>query len=299
MTQWTQAETELLQDRLELLRLRTLLVGALGILGLVVSLVIFLGYGSQALQLVSQMLISDTSGFHVPSNLFQAPADESWARNPVLFQLAFAAIGVGGVAQMTSQILSTVQVRLWLAVLTVLGACIAYTQSDLGSVWHASQRHLVEAVRSKEWGRVEQLSATSKNALAHRYVMAQIGLNKPDTELLQRYGKVLVDQIDDSLMRSGPVYGTQDNGLLAATDSFSPQILKDIDVALYGAPHTLIGLTVTQPTGTSQRGWALARSLISMILAVGGIGAAVVLLLLWKRMSERLRWLRGWITEGG
>jgi hypothetical protein len=297
-------EAELLQDRLELLRLRTLLVGALGMLGLVVGLVTLLGYGSQALKLVGQALASGTDGFHVPANLFQEPADESWARSPVLLQLAFVAIGIGGIAQMTHQVLSTVQIRVWFAVLVGLAGCITYTQSDVGSLWHSAQRDLVKAVRAKEWARVEQLVANSQNGVARAYVMAQVGLAKQDAGLLQLHGKALVDQIDDMLMRRGQDRESRDRGLLAAADDFKPHILRDIDIAVYGAPHTQIGLSLaqsgrTQAQTTSRWGWTLARAVLSMLAAVASIGIAFALLMLWKRMTARLRWLRPWVMTAG
>lgn len=300
MMRSAQADAELLQDRLELLRLRTLLVGALGIVGMVVGLVALLGFGSQALKLAGQALASNTEGFHIPSNLFQVPADQSWARSPVLLQLAFVAIGMGGISQMTRQALSTVQIRVWLAVLFGLAACIAYTQSDLGSVWHSAQRDLALAVRAKQWARVEQLASTSQNSVARRYVMAQVGLAKPDPGLLQLHGKVLIDQIDDMLMRRGQDRQARDSGLLAIADEFRPHILKDIDLAVYGAPHTQIGLSLVSSADSHKQempnsGWALARVLLSMVAASAGIYAAVALLLLWKRMSARLRWLRHWV----
>ena len=227
-----------------------------------VGLVALVGYGSDAVKWVGQLLVNDTGGFHVPNNLFQAQKDESWARSPVLLQIAFVVISISGMAQMTRQVLSTVQVRLWFVVLAGLAGSIIYMQSDVGSVWQASQRDLVKAVRAKEWTRVEQLAATSKNAVAQRYVMAQVGLAKPDAALLQLHGKVLVDQIDDMLMRRGQDRDARDNGLLDITDAFKPEILRDIDVQVYGAPHTQIGLSLAKLAGTarhnaSQGGWAL------------------------------------------
>lgn len=301
MTQVAEADAELLQDRLELLRLRTLLVGALGIVGLVAGLVALLSYGSLALKLTGQALVFSTEGFHVPGNLFQSPSDTAWARSPVLLQLAFVAIGIGGIAQMTRQVLSTVQIRLWLAVLCGLTLFITYTQSDLGSVWHPTQRDLVKAVRAKEWARVEQLSSTSQNPVAHAYVMAQVGLAKPDAALLQLHGKALVDRIDDVLMRR---VQELDYGLLSLADEFRPQILKDIDVAVYGAPHTQIGLSLTSPASSArqepaQERWVVASTLLAMGAATAGIGAAVALLLLWRRMAARLRRLRPWVMAAG
>ena len=299
MTPIVEADAELLQERLELLRLRTLLVGALGIVGLVAGLVALLGFGSQALKLLGQALVFNTEGFHVPGNLFQAPADQSWARSPVLLQLAFVAIGIAGISQMTRQVLGKVQVHLWLTVLCGLALGIIYTQSDMGSLWHASQRELVQAVRAKEWARVEQLSSTSQNPAAHAYVMAQVGLAKPDPALLQLHGKPLVDRIDDMLMRRGQDREARDNGLLSVADAFEPQTLRDIDLAVYGAPHTQIGLSLA-PTATavrqaSAKGWAMAGSLVATVVAVAGTGAAIALLLLWRRMTARLLWLRPWV----
>ncbi|MES2584881.1 MAG: hypothetical protein V4627_19305 [Pseudomonadota bacterium] len=300
MTQTSEADAELLQDRLELLRLRTLLVGAVGMVGLVAGLVALLGYGSQALKLVGQSLASNAEGIHIPANLFQVPDDEAWARSPVLLQLAFVAIGIAGIAQMTRQVLGTVQVRLWLAVLCGLALGITYMQSDFGSLLHSSQRELVKAVRAKEWARVEQLTATSRNWGAQQYVMAQVGLVKGDANLLQLHGKVLVDRIDDMLMRRGQDRETRDNGLLAGADAFNPRVLQAIDLAVYGAPHTQIGLSLAPSSSTQQRdtpqwGWTLVRAVLSMAVAAVGIGAAFGLLMLWRRMTARLRRLRPWI----
>jgi len=299
MTPIAEADAELLQERLELLRLRTLLVGALGIVGLVAGLVALLGYGSQALQLLGQALVFNTEGFHVPGNLFQVPADDSWARSPVLLQLAFVAIGIAGISQMTRQVLGKVQVRLWLAVLYGLALSITYMQSDMGSLWHPAQRELVQAVRAKEWARVEQLSSTSQNPTAHAYVMAQVALARPDLALLQLHGKPLVDRIDDMLMRRG----ARDNHLLTRADAFKPQILRDIDLAVYGAPHTQIGLSLAT-TATAARqapatGWAVAQALVATVAAAAGTGAAIALLLLWRRMTARLLWLRQWVMAVG
>ena len=205
---------------------------------------------------------------------------------------------------MTRQVLSRVQVRLWFAVLLGLAAAITYTKSDFGSVWHASQRELVVAVRAKDWARVEQLSSGSQNALAHAYLMAQVGLAKPDSRLLQLHGKPLVDQIDDVLMNRGQDPITQRSFLHSINDKFKPQILSDIDVAVYGAPHTQIGLSLAQSANAAQRdtavgGWALARALMATGMAVAGICAAVALLLLWKRMATRQRGLRPWVMAAG
>jgi hypothetical protein len=297
----SEAAAQLLLDRFELLRLRTLLVGALGIIGLVVSLVALFGFGSKIFGLIGQALAANSQGIHVPSNLFQAPVDSSWARSPVLLQLAFVAIGIGGIAFMTRQVLSTVQVRLWLVVLGGLALCIVYMQSDVGSVWHAKQRDLVKSIRAKEWGRVEELSSASSNVVGHRYVMAQIGLVKPDAELVRLHGKVLVDQLDDSMLRRVPNEAGSDSSLLTAAEPFKPQILKAIDVAVYGAAHTQIGLSLMQSDSSEKYGhagvgWALARSVVVVITALLGIGLAFTLLRLWRRMVHRLRRLQPWVV---
>ena len=298
MMHMADVQAQLLLDRLELLRLRTLLVGALGMLGLVAGLVASAGFANSLLKGLLQGLAPGAAGLHVPANMFQLPAQWEWTRAPVLLQLAFAAIGIGGIVQMTRQVLSAVQVRLWFAVLLGLAAGIAYTQADLGSVWHPSQRELVEAVQAKEWARVEQLSATSKNPLAHAYVMAQVGLVKPDAGLLQLHGKTLIDQVDDTLMHRGQDREARDFQLLSATSEFRPQILSALDVAIYGAPHTEIGLRLAQaePSAKASQGvWALAPSLLGFGVAAAGIAAAFALLGLWRRMRSRLHRLRLWI----
>jgi hypothetical protein len=296
----SEAAAQLLQDRFELLRLRTLLVGALGILGLVVSLVALFGFGSRIFSLLGQALATNSEGIHVPSNLFQAPVDTAWARSPILLQLAFVAIGIGGISFMTRQVLSTVQVRLWLVVLGGLALCIVYMQSDIGSVWTSKQRDLVKSIRAKEWTRAEELSSASRNAVGHRYLMAQIGLAKPDVNLLRLHGKVLVDQIDDSILRRVANESGLDGDLMAAAAPFKPQILKAIDIAVYGAAHTQIGLSLVQSDSSDKHGdaglgWALARSVVAVITALLGIGLAFSLLRLWRRMVYRLRRLQPWV----
>lgn len=297
MTNATESDAALLLDRLELLRLRTLLVGSLGILGLVACLVALVGHVSNVVTLGGEALLGNAKGFHVPANLFQEATDGSWARTPFLLQLAFAAIGIGGIVQMTSKVLSKLQVRLWFAVLLCLATCIIYTTSDFGSVWHTSQRDLVNALRAKEWERAAQLSSTSKNAMSYAYVMAQIGLLKPDARLLELHGKTLVDQIDQVLMHSKQDFEPWQISVLHVTDNFKPKILRDIDVAVYGAPHTEIGLRLAQPAiaatpSTSRSGWGVAHNLLSLLVAAAGIGAAIALLRLWIRMAARLHWLR-------
>lgn len=290
-----EADAELLQDRLELLRLRTLLVGALGIVLLVVSLVALLGYGSQALNLVWQWFSNSNDTLHVPSDLFKKPIDTAWARSPVLLQIGFVAIGFAGISYMTRQILSPVQVRVWFAMLLVLALCILYTQWDIGSIWHSSHRNLVKASQAKEWSRVEQLSSESGNAPGHQYVMAQVGLLKADTAMLQQHGKALVDQLDSMLLNSydGGV-GEGAGYLLIAADKFEPSVLKAIDLAVYGAAHTEIGLRSAQTT-PSAKGWATVGAFLGILAALTGLAGAGALLILWRLMAKRLRWLRPWV----
>jgi hypothetical protein len=279
------------QDRIELLRLRTLLVGAVGMLGLVAGGLVVVSATGHALKLAWQVLASDAGRIHVPANLFQAPADEDWARAPALLQLAFAVIGLGGVVQITRQAISAVQVRVWCGVLLALAAAMAYTQLDLGSLWQAPQRQLMKAVQAQQWDRVEQLSSASHNLAGHAYVMAQVGLVKPDRALLLTHGKPLVDRIDDLLLQRGP----EDTLLLAAADSFSPQVLRDIDVAVYGAPHTEIGLRLAAAgAAPPSAGRALAWELLWAGAAAGLVVAAGASLRLWRRMAARLHDLRAW-----
>jgi hypothetical protein len=297
-------DAELLQDRFELLRLRTLFVGGLGVLVFIFSLVALLGFGSRFFSLLGQVLTTGNDGFHVPGNLFQKPADAAWSRTPALLQIAFVVVGISGISYMTRQVLSSWQVRAWLAVLVLLSLSIIYTQSDVGSVWHSSQRVLVKAVHSKEWSVVEQLSSTSQNTLAHNYVMAQVGLIKPDNVLLQLHGKELVDKVDDLVMRRGLYAENMDSSSLKVADEFKPHILKMIDVSIYGAAHTQIGISLEQPNGLQKhnspsRGWTMARSLLEMLGALAGIGVATALFFLWRLMARRLRWLRPWIMAAG
>jgi hypothetical protein len=295
-----EAAAELLQDRFELLRLRTLFVGALGILILIVSLIVFFGYGSKALILISHALTANTNGFHVPSNLFQAPVDTSWARSPFLLQLAFVVIGISGISYMTRQVLSNVQIRVWVAVLGVLALCIVYMQSDIGSVWHSSQRDLIKAVNKEDWSRVEQLSLESRNSLGHGYVMAQVAIAKSDQIYLKTHSKLFVDVLDNMLMRRGFYAETIDGGLLKTADDFKPQILKTIDIAIYGAPHTQIGLSLVKLNDSSKQEAGIqfrefTGIIMIMALAIGGVVLAYVLFKLWRRMTHRLRWLKPWV----
>lgn len=143
---------------------------------------------------------------------------------------------------------------------------------------------------------VEQSSAASTHDLAHRYVMAQVGMVKPDTDLLQLHGK-----IDNMLMRRAQYHDARINSLLDTTDAFKPNTLKAIDIQVYGAPHTQIGLSLTKSAGTNlskvpQNGWALAVALLSMAVAIVGLVAAVALLLLWRPMAARLRWLQWFVA---
>jgi hypothetical protein len=297
----SEAAAELLQDRFELLRLRTLLVGSLGIVVLIFSLVALFGYGSRALSLLGQAISMGTDEFHVPNNLFQKPADTSWSRTPFLLQIAFVVIGISGISYMTRQVLSTLQIRVWLAVLFGLAVCIIYMQSNVGSVWNSSQRDLVKAVRAKEWTLVEQLSSGSQNQVGHNYVMAQIGLVKPDDKLLQLHGKTLVDKLDDMLMRRGSHIEAFDSGLLSVADEFKPKVLGAIDMAIYGSAHTQIGLSLAQSATMQENnsgswGWALTKTIFEMLIALVGIVIALLLLRLWRLMTRRLRWLRPWVA---
>jgi hypothetical protein len=297
-------QAQLLHARLEMLRLRTLGVGALAILILVLGLTTGAGHASAALKTLVQVLFNATEGVHVPANMFQAPADWAWTRSPVLLQLAFVVIGIGGIVQMTRQVLGAVQVRLWVAVLLGLSCGIVYTNSDLGSVWQAQQRELVKTVRAKDWARVEQLSSTSRNSLAHAYVMAQVGLAKPDAVLLQLHGKALVDQIDDTLMRRGQDREARDFQVFSAGSEFEPRVLRDLDVAVYGAPHTEIGLSLGNADALAPRGGAqgfgsLTAQLLGLAVAGVGIAAAFALLRLWKAMRARLHRLRPQMASGG
>jgi hypothetical protein len=281
------------QDRIELLRLRTLLVGALGMIGLVAGGTVVVAATGHVLKLAWQVLASDSGRIHVPANLFQVPADGTWARSPALLQLAFAVIGLAGIVQITRQAISVVQVRVWCGVLLCLAAAMAYFQFDLGSLWQAPQRQLMKAVKAQEWDRVEQLSSASHNLAGHAYVMAQIGLVKHDRALLLAHGKPLVDRIDNLLLQRG----AEDTQLLAAADGFSPQVLRDIDVAVYGAPHTEIGLRLAAAgpnAGPSSAGRALAWELLWLCAATVLLIAAGASLRLWRGMTRRLHDLRIW-----
>ena len=293
----SQVAAELQQDRIELLRLRTLLVGFFGILCLVVSLVLLSGFGRQTFTFVGQW-INDTAEFHVPNNMFLVAPNPAWARTPVLLQLGFAAIGFGGVIYMTQQVLGEFQKRLWLLTMCILAMAIFYSHSNTGSIWHTKHRELVKAVRAGEWDRVEEFASKSPNPDAKRYVMAQVGLIKKDSDLLEQHGKVLIDEIDAALYSAS--VGTS---LLKAADDFNPRILKNIDVAVFGAAHSQIGLVLTQSPSAEKKYmptlWlSFLRSIVATALAMLGVGLSIKTLQLWRHMSNRHRRLKYWLVQG-
>jgi hypothetical protein len=293
-----EAAAELLQDRLELLRLRTLLVGAIGIVGLLVCLVALISFGNQAVSLVGEWFSKDTGGVHVPRNLFQSTAEAALVRGPMLLKIGFVVIGVGGMVYMTRQALSAFQVRGWLTVMALIGFTNLYAQWDMGSVWRTEHRDVVRAVKAKEWTRVDQISSGSQNTMGYRYVIAQVGLVKPDAALVQLHGKALVDEINDLVLSHGTGDYTGGESLLKAADPFKPQVLAAIDAAVYGAPHTEIGLKVAQTARSgSGGGGAFIRSTLVLVGAVLGLIASVGLLVLWRSMARRLRWLRPWVRD--
>lgn len=107
-----QEQRQRLQDRVELLKLRTALLGVIGFLLLAMAAVMLLSVGPTAIDAFTSVLIG-VGPVHTPENLYADLSNTS--RMPLILQLSFLAVAALGVSAMSRDGMSALHCKLWLA----------------------------------------------------------------------------------------------------------------------------------------------------------------------------------------
>ncbi len=285
-----------LHDRVELLKLRTALVGILGFLLLAMALTALLSFGPQALSAISSLWAGEAQ-VQVPANLFANMSDTS--RWPLVLQLAFLAVAGLGVSAMSRGAMSPLHRKLWLVLLFGLGgAALAMQLSGEGN--RAARGHLESALKKQDWAEASKLLPVDSNAIGAAYVQAQIALAQGDAAAARVQGLKFLPDLEQALLRKHPDGPKAGGYLYEPTRDFRALTLKRIDEATYGGMHSEVSIRLQQGQSAAPSGWLArgAKPLLSLAAALVAVCVAALLLLLWYAMVHRVQRVSTWASMG-
>jgi hypothetical protein len=296
---WRPGDAERAQwfvDRLQLLKVRTGLVVAVGVVGLGVGLLLLGAYGSSFLRWLTSLWFGGGADWiHVPASAF---ASTSQSRIPTLLQFVFFAIGALGIAGVSRDALNDWQRKLWVGLLAAIGAAMLFIQVTDG---HAlgERKRLQVALVAQNWDEAEPLIAMTSSQ-AQQYLRAQIAMRTQDKLRLAESAGPLLVELDSIVLRQPYAHDLEISARLRKVDDFRPSVIHQIDVALNGAPRSEIALDYAkrQAAGEAPDGSRAITGLRVGLGLAGGVGliaAAAWTLVLWRRMARRIRWLAPWI----
>ncbi len=281
-------QSEILMDRVQLLKLRTALVGIAGFLLLTVTLAALIEFFPYALAAIKHLWASD-SRVHVPGQLFVNL--DSTSRMPWILPLTFLAVAALGVSAMSRDAMTALQRKLWLVLMVLLGSGAVWTQLSADGN-RTAQAQLEAALKKQDWSRSAMLLGGVNTMSAH-YVRAQIALAQGDAPGAREQGLKLMPAVDQLLMSppdiSRPTLYFRD---------MRPAVLQRIDLATYGAAHSEVSIALAQGYGAPETSiWVSAIELgLALLASALGLVCAGLTLGLWYRMVQRVRAVRLWTS---
>ncbi len=282
------AQNDILMDRVQLLKLRTALVGVLGFLLLATTVAALIAFFPQALAAIKHLWAS-RSVVHVPGQLFSNLA--STTRMPWILPIAFLAVAALGVSAMSRDAMTAFQRKCWLALMVVLGAGAVWTQlSSDGS--RTAQAQLEAALKKQDWARAATL-LSGANPRGAEYVLAQIALAQGDAAGAREQGLKLMPAVEQLLM-----HPQLENQSAVFLREMRPLVLRRIDLATYGAAHSEVSIALAQGRGTPEpSAWGSAIQLgVALLASAMGLVCAGLVLGLWYGMVKRVRAVRLWAS---
>ena len=289
-----QEQRQRLQDRVELLKLRTALLGLIGFLLLAMAAVMLLNVGSSAIDAIASVLIGAGS-VHTPENLY-ADLDNT-SRMPLILQLSFLAVAALGVSAMSRDGMSALHCKLWLVLLTGLGGAALFIQLTLDGS-RASRSPLQAAIDKKDWAQASSLLPFEANPIGAAYVQAQIALAQNDTVGAGVQGFKVLPLVEQVLFRKH-ADGQPTNSLMyQPTRYFRLDVLQRIDLATYGAAHSELsiepgpGLNSAQSSRVAQ----ITKSILTAAAALLALALSILILTLWVAMVRRVKAVSVWAS---
>jgi hypothetical protein len=266
-------------DRLRTLRARTLGVGVLAALGLVVGARLVLRPLGDLLSWGYSLLLGP-AGFgrpHVPHASGDLGSDlTQWA---LVVTLSMAVIGhsVGAFGRTPLRVVMLVP----LAVLVVITVFVPATASWL-NVWPgAIEREIVRGRFESTQARLGQLGYPEE---LRSYVQAQMALRVADDAGLRVQGAAVLERAD------AVVYGYEVRANALALQ-YKPEIVLAIDRGMHGAPLSEVGIREASGSVSSRTGRRLAMAMRALA-GLACLGLVWPLLRLWNEMrlrGERIR----------
>lgn len=295
-----QEQRQRLQDRVELLKLRTAFLGLMGFLLLAMAAVMLLNVGPSAIDAVASVLLGAGS-VHIPENLYADLSNTS--RMPLILQLSFLAVAALGVSAMSRNGMSALHCKLWLVLLVGLAAAALFTQLTLDGN-RVSRGPLQSAIDKQDWAEAFRLLPFNTNAMGAAYVQAQIALVQNDAVGAGVQGIKILPLIEQELLRTR-ADGLSDNGsIYQPTRYFRSDVLRRIDLATYGAAHSELSIKASSETipVQSSRVAQTARPILTAAVALLALALSTFVLMLWVSMVRRVRTVSAWasmIEQGG
>lgn len=289
-----QEQGQRLQDRVELLKLRTALVGLIGFLLLAMAAVMLLNVGPSAIDAMASVLIGAGS-VHIPENLYADLGNTS--RMPLILQLSFLAVAALGVSAMSRDGMSGLHCKLWLVLLAGLGGSALFTQLTLDGN-RASRNPLQSAVDKKDWAEASRLLPFEANPMGSAYVQAQIALVQNDTVGAGAQGVKVLPLIEQELLRKHADGLPANSSMYQPTRYFRVDVLQRIDLATYGAAHSELSIEPGPGTNSAQssRVAQITRSMLTVAAALLALALSTFILMLWVSMVRRVKTVSVWAS---
>lgn len=289
-----QEQRQRLQDRVELLKLRTALLGLIGFLLLAMAAVMLLNVGPSAIDAIASVLIGAGS-VHTPENLYADLGNTS--RMPLILQLSFLAVAALGVSAMSRDGMSALHCKLWLVLLTGLGGSALFIQLTMDGS-RASRSPLQSAIDKKDWIQASRLLPFEANPMGAAYVQAQIALAQNDTVGAGVQGFKVLPLVEQVLFRKH-ADGQPTNSLMyQPTRYFRLDVLRRIDLATYGAAHSELSIALGPGTDSakSSRVAQIVRSMLTAAAALLALALSTFILMLWVTMVRRVKTVSVWAS---
>ncbi len=289
-----QEQRQLLQDRVELLKLRTALVGIIGFLLLAMAAVMLISVGPSAIDAMASVLIR-VGPVHVPENLYADLGTTS--RMPLVLQLSFLAVAALGVSAMSRDGMSALHCKLWLVLLAGLGGCALFFQLTMDGS-RASRSTLQSAIDKKDWVQASRLLPFEANPMGAAYVQAQIALVQNDTVGAGAQGFKVLPLVEQVLFRKHADGLPANSSMYQPTRYFRVDVLKRIDLATYGAAHSELSIETGPATNSAQssRVAQITRSILTVAAALLALALSTLALMLWVTMLRRVKAVSLWAS---
>lgn len=283
-----------LASRLDLLKLRSTLLGVSAAIAAYIGVFLFLDNGLHLLHALRS--VDGANGlpaFQIPSGLVATPQSDKVS---LLLRFTFLIVWVAGIWGMSTRRLVGLERLGWGALLIILAVFTLKPMFDENSLGGISESALRRAIATKNWDAAEQLVQTAPDGIMKTYVFAQIALHAGDRKRLLQYGKPFVDAVDSALLEADPRSAAD---ALMTLKEVRPEVVYALEMALYGAPRTSVGIAFFKHQGITKVFknasylplWHLAAS--GMLLTISGMG-----LWLWLQMLRRIQRLQDWLQQG-